>query len=137
MKVCFRGNHLHDYPDIVRVDIEAKMDRLLFDEVGRIGAGGNSGFQALNIAAQLGADRIILVGFDMNDDHPQHWYGRNRWPMANNPDRSNFRRWRDGFGTAAAQLRAMGVRVVNASPKTALTCFPVMGLDEAMKELSV
>jgi len=118
------------------MDIEAKTDRLLLDEVGRIGGGGNSGFQALNIALQLGADRIILVGFDMNDSAPVHWYGRNRWPLANNPNAQNFRRWRDAFGVAATQLQALGVRVVNASPKTALTCFPVMTLDEALKDLA-
>lgn len=118
------------------MDIEARTDRLLLDEAGRIGSGGNSGFQALNIAVQLGADRLILVGFDMNDSAPVHWYGRNRWPMANNPNAQNFRRWRDAFGTAAAQLQAMGVRVINASPKSALTCFPVTSLDEALRELA-
>jgi hypothetical protein len=30
----------------------------------------------------------------------------------------------------------MGVRVINASPKSALTCFPVTSLDEALRELA-
>ena len=42
-----------------------------------IGGGGNSGFQALNLALQWGARKIILVGFDLTDENGLHWYGRN------------------------------------------------------------
>jgi hypothetical protein len=52
---------------------------------GVVGGGGNSGFQAVNLAAQFGASRIILIGFDMTDRGGKHWYGRNHWPMSNNP----------------------------------------------------
>jgi hypothetical protein len=79
-----------------------------------------------------GARRVILIGFDMSPDTPVHWYGRNKWPMANNPAEINFRRWRGAMGRAAAQLREMGVKVVNCSPLTALKCFPVVPLEEAL-----
>lgn len=89
-----------------------------------VGSGGNSGFQALNLAVQFGARRILLVGFDMNDRGGVHWYGRNSWPMANNPDHNNFRRWIAAFEGAAPLLKSMGIEVVNLSPHSAIQCFP-------------
>lgn len=98
----------------------------------KIGGGGNSGFQALNLVVRWGARRVILVGFDMNPDASEHWYGRNKWPLANNPNEMAFKRWRNAFGTAAAQCRQMGVEVVNCSPFTAMKHFPVMSLEDAL-----
>jgi hypothetical protein len=99
-----------------RVLIPDKLgNRLLFDEVGTVGAGGNSGFQALNLAAQFGADRILLIGFDCHDRRGVHWYGRNTGYQMSNPDEDNFRRWRTAFDGAAKTLAERGVDVVNAS----------------------
>jgi hypothetical protein len=105
-------------------------------EPGTIGAGGNSGYQALNLAVQWGARKIILIGFDMTDRSGVHWYGRNRWIGANNPDQSNFKRWIAAFEKAAPVLRDMGVSVVNVSRDSALGCFPKMALDDALAELA-
>jgi hypothetical protein len=73
----------------------------------------------------------------MNHEAAVHWYGRNRWLKANNPDRSNFSRWIEAFEAAAVTLRTMGVRVVNCSPISKLKCFPVMTVDEAITELNI
>lgn len=123
IKLAFDARLSGRFPDINLVRIEKETDRILVDEPGVIGSGGNSGFQALNIAVQLGASKIILVGFDMNDQNLGHWYGRNRGMGRSNPTEDNFRRWRAAFGAAAPDLKRMGVDVVNASPVTALTCF--------------
>lgn len=104
--------------------IEKHRDEILLDEVGLVGSGGNSGFQALNLAVQFGAKRIILFGFDMNDRSGVHWYGRNAWPLANNPNHDNFRRWIAAFEGAAPVLEALGVEVINASPNSAIKAFP-------------
>jgi hypothetical protein len=135
LKICYAGNGLADFPDIRRVKIpHAGVDDLLFDEIGTIGAGGNSGFQALNLAVQFGARKIVLVGFDMTDRSGVHWYGRNRWPMSNNPADHNFKRWIGAFEKAAPVLGQMGVEVVNASPHSALQCFPKKSIAEALHE---
>jgi hypothetical protein len=60
LKVTWSGSNLADYPDIRTVVIPKNKgtgfcDQMLFDQVGTIGAGGNSGFQAINLAVQLGA----------------------------------------------------------------------------------
>lgn len=99
---------------------DVQRDQLLFDTVGQVGAGGNSGFQALNLAAQFGASRILLVGFDMQGEH---WYGRNTAAGMGNPSASNFDRWIRAFSIACGQLTGRGVEVVNASPGSAIKCF--------------
>lgn len=108
-------------------------DRLHLEEQGTIGAGGNSGFQALNLAVQWGARKILLVGFDMTDKAGVHWYGRNGWPMANNPDHSNFKRWIAAFEGAADALLAAGAEVFNSSKISALTCFPRLSIREFLE----
>lgn len=118
---------------LTKVDIEVKADRLLWDEVGLVGSGGNSGFHVLNLAAQWGVTRFLLIGFDCQSRSGVHWYGRNSWHAANNPHEHNFRRWREAFGNAADDLKERGVEVVNASPLSDLKCFPKRGVDETLE----
>jgi hypothetical protein len=118
---------------IRRVEIPDKQaNRFLFDEVGKIGSGGNSGFQALNLAAQFGATRIILLGFDVQGESGGHWYGRNNWMQANNPDQYCYQRWQNAFRIAAPDLVARGIDVINASRNSALTCFRRLAIASAI-----
>jgi len=135
LKLCYRKNGLQGYPDIRRIGIPLpgeKGDHLALKEVGEVGSGGNSGFQAFNLAVQFGAKRILLVGFDMINTGQVHWYGRNSWTGANNPDENNFRRWRKAFENASRQCRDLGIEVINCSPYSALDCFPKMTLEESL-----
>jgi hypothetical protein len=52
------------WPQILKATIVRDHDRMLFEEVGVVGWGGNSGFHAVNLAAQFGAKKILLVGID-------------------------------------------------------------------------
>lgn len=110
------------YRDVHKIEVEDH-DLLLFDKPGVVGSGGNSGFQALNIAAQFGATRILLIGFDMHASDGVHWYGRNVWRDANNPAHRHYAHWRDAFTRQAGVLARMGVEVVNGSSDSALLCF--------------
>lgn len=131
LKLRWAGNDCNDYSDVLGITIKDKqLDRILVDEPGVIGSGRNSGFQALNIAVQFGAKRIILIGFDMQGEH---FYGRNNWAMANNPSVWNFPRWISAFNTAAGDLKAMGVEVANCSMQSALTCFQKTSVEQALK----
>lgn len=116
-----------------KVEIEDR-DDLLFAEPGHIGSGGNSGFQALNLAVQFGVTRILLVGFDMHAARGIHWYGHNTGKDMRNPLDHNFVRWRGALDRVAPGLAARGVDVVNASPDSALTCFRRAGIAEALAE---
>lgn len=105
---------------------------MLFDEPGYIGAGGNSGFQALNIAVQFGVMRVLLIGFDMHAAQGVHWYGPNVGRNMNNPLDHNYVRWRHAFNKQARVLRGMGIDVVNASPNSALVCFENKSIEQAL-----
>lgn len=107
------------------------VDRILTAVPGVIGSGNNSGFQALNLAVQFGAKRIVLIGFDLAG---KHYYGRNEWPRAGNPDERRFDVWRSCFAENAPVLKVLGVEVVNASQGSTLSCFRHMPLDQVIKE---
>lgn len=130
LKVAWDGASM-DFRDIERVRLKAKTeDRLLFDEPGMIGSGGNSGFQALNIALQFGATRVLLIGFDMSG---AHFYGRNNWLKAMNPDESVFGRWRKAFDAAALECKRRGIDVVNTSPVSTITGFRKARIAETLE----
>ncbi len=106
--------------------------RMLFDRFGVLGDGGNSGFQAVNLAAQAGARRIILLGFDMTLAAGVHWHGRHPAGL-NNPTAQNLARWRRHMDDAAPTLAALGIEVINASTSSALTAYPKMSLEDALQ----
>ncbi|ULK98854.1 hypothetical protein [Bradyrhizobium sp. I71] len=124
------------FKDVHKIEV-ADDDRLRFDVPGLVGSGGNSGFQALNLAVQFGARRVLLIGFDMHVGDGVHWYGRNTWSGANNPGMKHLMRWRDAFTTQAAKLQRMGVEVINASPDSALRCFEIASIETAMQRWSL
>lgn len=132
LKLAYADVVCNEETGIRKVNIEDKLcDKLLFERTGFIGSGGNSGFQALNLAAQFGAEEILLVGFDMQGDH---WYGRNNWDQASNPGSWNFPRWVRAFDNAAPQLRERGIEVFNASSVSRIGCFPKMSVQAALKK---
>lgn len=83
--------------------------------------GGNSGYQAINLAYLWGAARIVLLGYDMKrTGGKSHWFGDHPKGLSGN---SPYTKWVENFDRLAADLRDEGVRVVNATRETALTCF--------------
>jgi len=136
LKVAFDRRLQGQFPDIkfVEIDAEKKVDRILVERPGLIGSGGNSGFQAVNLAVQFGASRILLVGFDLHDRGGVHWYGRASGMGRNNPDENNFRRWRAAFAASVPDFDANGVEVVNATPHSSLTCFKRQSIEATLQE---
>ena len=90
--------------------------------------GDNSGFQALNLAILLGATYIVLVGFDMRHvKGKSHFFGDHPQGLFQRPEYESFAK---KFDKAAAPD---GVTIVNATPGSALKCYPMMSLDEAIE----
>lgn len=122
------------YPWLKGVDIRENPPRspmrfsneLCFD-VGTIGGGGNSGFQALNLALHWGCKRILLVGFDMIDRNGVHWYGRNDWARGYNPGHSNFRLWISVLEKCKPEILRRA-EVYNANKGSAVKSFPYMSV---------
>jgi hypothetical protein len=112
------------FPEVKKIEIEdTRSEIFLFDEPGKIGSGGNSGFQAVNLAIQFGARKVLMIGIDASSRGGLHWYGENRGFKRSNPMASNFERWVRSFAKAAAQPEMRSVEVINASPESAISCF--------------
>lgn len=91
--------------------------------------GKNSGYQAINLAVLLGAIKIVLLGFDMQErDGRRRWCGEHAWGNRG----LNFALFLSYFPTLVAPLRQAGVTVINATPESALHTFPSQPLAEAL-----
>lgn len=101
---------------------------------GLIHYGDNSGFQAVNLALLKGCKRIVLVGFDMrHKDGKAHFFGDHPENLVQAPERF-MAGWAQQFANAAKALPP-DITIVNATPGSALTCFPMMELDDALSSL--
>jgi len=89
--------------------------------------GGNSGYQAINLAYHLGAKKIILIGYDQkpSNDGRYHWFGHHPSEV-----KSNYHSWSQGYQSIANQLPELGIEIINCTIDTALTCFPRQKLED-------
>lgn len=103
----------------------------LYRRPGAIHQGMNSGYQAIGLAYQFGAARIVLLGYDMQQtdgkshhhgDHPKGLVQGLPYPL-----------WLEAFPALAKDLREVGVSVVNATRATALRDFPLVSLEGALQ----
>lgn len=108
------------------------LNKMVFDHPGVIGAGGNSGFQALNLTVQFGSVDIALVGFDMQVDRGVHWHGAH--PNGKNPRPVTIDAWRAHLDNAATSLESRGVSVANCSAASALTQYKKIELGEWLRQ---
>lgn len=120
-------------------NIRIKKDRgdkwnndLLVEEPGLVGSGGNSGFQLINLTAQMGATGIGLIGFDMRLDGGIHWHGRHPNQLRN-PDDERMREWRKNLDAVASKFKGNGIDLVNCSPVSALENYPKMTIDQMLE----
>lgn len=125
------------YGGIRRVNLR-RTRQIIRSPRGTIAAGSddrgryaNSGFQALNLAVQFGARRIILVGYDMTLECGEHWHGRHEAPL-NNPNPDGIAVWRRNLDLAAEYLAVIGVEVLNASKISALEAYPKVDLRDCL-----
>lgn len=93
-------------------------------------SGRNSGHQAINLVVHTGVTSIVLLGYDMQADlnGRLHWFGMHPYG-GKKPDYPQFQRF---LASLVEPLAALGVRIVNCSPGSALTCFPQSSLAEAL-----
>ena len=104
----------------------------------------NSGAAAISLAANTGAKRIILLGFDMSlgKDGKKHWhnlYKSEPLPpievkrrMIGKTPSLPFSRHLMGFPIIAKDAKARGIEILNASPNSAIEDFPKYSLKELL-----
>lgn len=132
LKISQDENAVAKFPEIKRVIIEDPKSNVLSFVPGTVGAGGNSGFQAFNLAVQFRATGILLIGLDLRLDRGDHWHGRHPQPLCN-PDSFNIRRWVSVFERTTGITKNLGIDVVNASPNSALTTFPKLTVEQTLE----
>src|SRR5262245_44675 len=121
------------YKDINRIVVpDVKSNDILMEPLGYVGAGGNSGFQCLNLAVQFRPKLILLVGFDMRIDLGEHWHPRHYPPLSNPHPNDNLPRWRAALDKAHDCIRATGAEVINCSAVSLLKAYPKMTIEEAL-----
>lgn len=121
------------FNNISTVDVvpphDPRRSTIILEPEGLIGSGGNSGFQALNIAAQTGTSRIVMVGFDMTTGLGYHWHGDHK---ARNPEETDTARWAMILDEQAAVFKSAGIEVFNCSPISALQNYPKVRLSTGL-----
>lgn len=94
-------------------------------------SGRSSGYQAICIGMHTAAKRVVLVGFDMKfpDGGDRHWFG-------DHPTRSivNYEtQMMPSFETLLPAIAERNVEVINCSPGSALTVFPMGELEKVLR----
>lgn len=91
---------------------------------------GNSGTASIALAVFAGAAKVILLGYDcQKTGGKSHWHGDHP-PMLSNA--GSMGEWPRKFANVARFSREQGVEVLNASRETALTCFPLVSLEDVV-----
>ena len=89
---------------------------------------GNSGASCISLAADGGAKRIILLGFDcQKTEGKTHWHGDHPPTLGN---AGQISRWHEKFAEQAKALRHL--EIINCSRATALKCHPRANLEEIL-----
>jgi hypothetical protein len=131
LRVSQDKNTIAEFPEIKRVVAQRGLENLVLGNPGYILWGGNSGTQAINLAAQTGARKIVLCGFDMTLQNGLHWHGAHGGLLAN-PRPMNTEMWRRRTDQCGDYLLANGFTIANASPNSALKKWPQMSLEAAL-----
>jgi len=92
----------------------------LSDEYGVIHRGGNSGYQAINVAHLMGATTIVLLGYDMQGN--THFFGKHPRTLRQCTDYSRF----------ADAFKSIQANVINCSRSTSLH-FPRVSLEDFLR----
>lgn len=104
-----------------------------------VGWNGNSGAAAISVAANAGAKRIFLLGFDMklDSENLQHWHSVYRpRPTSENimqlKKGTPFHRHLRGFPAIANDANKRGIEIINVNPESAIESFNKVSLIEAL-----
>ncbi len=92
----------------------------------------NSGASAIALAMDYDAARIVLLGFDMQagPNGEAHWHGSHPAELSN---AESIRDWPRHFDLLAKHAAKRNVEILNASRVSALTCFPIVELSNALR----
>jgi hypothetical protein len=88
----------------------------------------NSGLRAIELAFQLGAERVLLLGYDCTVQGGTHWHGDHE--STKNPDEALCRKWNVQHGRLARKSD-----VVNCSRETSLSAYRLGMLEKELQKV--
>lgn len=92
--------------------------------------GNNSGYAAINLAVHLGANRIVLLGYDMKMlNKVTHWHDGYDIVQSPNVYARSMLPYFDGL---VNPLHELDIEVYNGNLDSAIKCFPRINLDVAL-----
>lgn len=113
------------YPDYVKRVCRTKDHTQLCALPDHV-CGYDCGTSAIDLAAHFGASEIVLLGMDMTGDR---WCnGEHYHPMPHIPP-DHHRRHASVLPAIAEDAKRKGIRIVNCSPISAVTCFEKQPLE--------
>lgn len=102
----------------------------LSTDPGAIVSGRSSGRAIINVLTLAGVKKIVLLGYDF-----RHIEGRDHFPGGAHPvltTEQDLAHLMTHFRTVETPLKELGIEVLNATPDSALTRFPMVGLETAL-----
>ncbi|WXP55055.1 hypothetical protein WHU11_26485 (plasmid) [Escherichia coli] len=95
--------------------------------------GVNSGAQAISLAAESGAEVVVLVGYDCSLQNGLHWHGAHPQALTESNAGVYFK-----MATAVPDTRKKhaDLHILNASRSSAIQCFPRINLEAVIALLS-
>lgn len=108
--------------------IEGVNEYGLSESPKKIHTGSNSGIQAINLAYHLGAREIILLGYDQQaTGGKSHWFGDHPNGVV-----SNWSKWTGLYADVAKHAEELGLKIINCTRETSLTCFTRKSLEDVL-----
>ena len=99
---------------------------------GGLRHGSNGGYQAINLAYHFGVKRIVLLGYDMTANGATHWHKGHPTTKIDEYRRTLEFAMLPKFPPIVEPLKAAGVEVINATPGSALKCWPFRPIEEML-----
>jgi len=143
LKVCCHAI-TQNVPWVKYLPLDGKRPRGISTNPGTVSWNANSGSAAISIAANAGAKRIILLGFDMSLDNSgkKHWHNLYKNAIVTEPERKRrergeipmqpFQKHLKGFSYIAKDAKEREIEILNANPDSAVKEFPKFSLKELL-----
>lgn len=133
---CSSHHCVEQYPWVKYLPRNNSKNRGISENPKSVCWNGNSGSAAISIAANAGAKRIFLLGFDMklDDANKQHFHNQyDRLNKVRNPKKPfelPFNRHLIGFHQISIDARLRGIEIINVCPDSAITQFRKVSLKD-------
>lgn len=99
---------------------------------GTVRTGSHSGYQAVHVALQTRAQRVLLFGFDMRHvDGMPRWHGEHPKPLRQH-ETEHLLHWARKYEHLRPVEKQLGCRIFNCTPGSSITAFASLDPEEAL-----